>query len=313
MKRMNKLMTLAITAITIFAMQSCSKTQFQNGNLVGTWNMTKEVTSSTYVSDRPENAGTSSAIKVEETTELTFTPNGLTGTSEEVYSFDAAGTGGKTSEKYEQEFETDKVTTSTTIVDAGTTTSSITEADVTTTKTYSITFNKDKTFTMTNNSKTISVSNESNTGHDLKKTNTEETSMTASGSWAYIGADKNADEKNKERIGLWFTTSTSESTSENVKDFTDTDSSDDAIFDYSDDDNTSKTENEGTTTGKSTQPDMVWKMVEGSKDEMTVTFMYESSYEGESTSTTTDNSGTTATSSDSENTSTNVSTITFTK
>lgn len=311
MKTINKLMNLAVVATVIIAMSSCSKTQFQAGNLVGTWTMTSELVSETYVVDRPQYAGTSNPIKDVTSSELIYTPTGVTGVSTQTSTFDPAGAGGLSSSTFEQDFTATGVTIKNSSIIAGVSTITITEANIATSKNYSVTFNKDKTFSITNNTKTITSILDTQTGYVVNGKITEENNVLASGTWAYIGADKVAEEKNKERIGLWFTENTESSKDATVVTYTDTDANDPT--DYTQSNTTSINEYVSTENGKNSQPNMIWKMVESASGEMSVTYSYTSTATGTDTTTDTDVNGTTATSSTFTGTETSTNTVNFSK
>lgn len=310
MKSNYKTKTLAFAAIAILGIQSCSKTQFQPANLEGTWSMTSLVEENTSVSiyeDDLTNDGDLLKRQSEERMEYFGNANAI-GSSEEIRDYDATGfTKRETStDLYKNNY---LYTDYTELYNDNTSYTYKDTANTVTSRNITVVFNKDKTFTLTNTTKTESISQDDDIFRNRTYKEIFDNVSIMEGSWAFIGADKNIDLKNKERIGLWFNTTNSNSKSSYITTFVDNDLAD--LFDYTNE--SSVYESVASSTMKNTSPDMVWEMIEGDGKQMKVMFTYESSYDATDTNTYTVGNTTTTTTGISKNSETSLSTVTMSK
>lgn len=307
-------MALAIAVVALVSMESCSKTQFQPGKLVGTWNMsmmnTDDKSTYTYPNDP-----TVDGDLLENVNESSYTNSGTanrTGTTSSISTYDGLGLGLKTRTVTATIEGTTTYTTYTDVYTDGTTITTLDTASTESNTDYSITFNKDKTFSITTKNMNKDTYLDFNAAYNNTYTELSESTSTIAGTWAFIGADKNNDIKNKERIGLWFTSNSQDRVETDTDNYVDNDADD--FTDYTDLNSNVVYTSKGSYDSKSTEPDMVWEMIEGTKSEMKVTFMYSDSGTNLSTNTTTTGgTSVTTTTSDYKSTSESINTITFTK
>ena len=290
---MNKLSILAVIVIAIFGTQSCSKTQFQPANLVGTWTMTEmleEGTSKTVYVDNVITEGDQITRTSEYSRKFVGDAN-FTGTELFNRIYDGLGVGNYSFRDELYTYTGTKLFSQETGgYVGGATFENGDTSNYSRKKYYTITFNKDKTYTLVTTIKSTSSNTQTYSSHSYTFTNSEESVTTTKGSWAFIGADKNQDYKNKERIGLWKTSSVSNSSYAYAYVYTDLDPLDG--YDYSQDTYSSSSVSDYTDEeSKDTYPSMVWEMIEGSK-EMKVSFMYNGKGNGKETNTYIDNTGT---------------------
>ena len=265
---------IAIVVIVALSIQSCSKTKFYPANLVGTWNVSdsKEVGSSVTIYE-DDIASDGELLKQETSTDVTYTTVGKIGTEVQTNTYDLTGLikSVVTKTTFESGVEYEEVTTNmhdnTSVITRDTTRfNSI--------YTNKIVFNKDKTFTITTKVD-YSVKTEDIDGDSIKEVYDAKSIIveTRKGSWAFIGKDKNQDFKNNERIGLWIDNSDLNTTTTYKYTYTDLNTAD---LISAPDNTTYESVNLSSDVINTTQPDMVWEMVEGSKKEMKVTFIEDS-------------------------------------
>ena len=127
----------------------------------------------------------------------------------------------------------------------------------------SYTFNGDGTFTATSSVSTSMDINYIESGSNISEENTESSSTSITGTWAFVGGNKEDGYKNKERIALWYKTmdETSEST------YAGTYSSWNYSYDESE-------ESENSWAGSGTDPDETWVLVMLKGKEMKVRRIY---------------------------------------
>ncbi len=322
MKKINNLVVIAIIAIALTISQGCAKTEFHPSYLVGTWTMTSADIKSTNTNETPDDPLADGDLlkRVDESNynytgaygKMNSTYN-RTGSSKETRTYDGQPAGSIQEVIIESDVQ-GEVTYRTISTKAGNITV-VTKDTVNTVMTMgmSITFEKDKTFTFTNNSKTVTTSTTLVPSvYSIANNSTNDSKYSASGSWAFIDNDKNTDHKNHERIGLWFSKNKNNTTYSNSATYTDLDAAD--LLDYGSINNTANSTNtvyENTLTNSS--PDMIWEMVEGSDKEMKITYYYTSTNKSNNTSSTTTGSTTTTTTSSSTSSGESNNTITFTK
>lgn len=125
------------------------------------------------------------------------------------------------------------------------------------------TFNGDGTFTATSNMSTIMDISYIESGSTISEENSESMSTSITGTWAFIGGNKEDGYKNKERIALWYKTmdETTEST------YSGTYSSWNYTYDE-------ETASEDSWAGSGTDPDETWVLVMLKGKEMKVRRMY---------------------------------------
>lgn len=174
---------------------------------------------------------------------------------------------------------------------SGTTTSTTGSYSNTVTKTY--TFEKDGTFTLSSTSnKKVEETDDTNSAYKLVETETDDETVTAEGTWSFIGKDKTNEYKNKERIGIWYSTYNDNTVTENKDTYTDKNPND--FFDYSTMSSSNKSTDDDKKTVKDTNPDEIWEIVQLKNKEMKVIIIGTTTTNGTSTSSNTSGSTTTS-------------------
>lgn len=311
-------MNLVVVTFIVLTMNSCKKTQFQPVNLVGTWTMTEEIETSTSFKEILDNFGTNNPIKTETTTDLTYSQSGLTGQVTTRYFYDTAVTDGYVSYTEKEEFKNNTYVNNVTTdifqdsSNVATSSTSSFEADLQASKDYKITFNKDRSFTISNQAKIVYERKQGDTGYNSTTEVVKEKITEISGSWAFIGADKIAGEANKERIGLWFSNSNIEDINKTIETFVDSEPSDSIDFTLRNSDFVSNSKSFFVSNQVGT-PDLVWKMLEGSSNTMTITSVSNFDINEKLTSIIKDLSGTNTSIINLENNLNSINKITFSK
>lgn len=173
---------------------------------------------------------------------------------------------------------------------SGTTTSTTGTYAKTTTNTY--TFEKDGTFKLSSASKkTVEETDDTNSGYKRVETDIDDETVTAEGTWSFIGKDKTNEFKNKERIGIWYATYNSVKLKDSKDTYTDKNANDG--WDYATMSGSNKTTNDDKKTAKSSDPDEIWEIVELKNKEMKVLIAKTNTTNGSATSSNTSGSTTT--------------------
>lgn len=301
-------MNLAVIAIVVFTISSCSKTQFQPANLVGTWSMTTSLeegkNTETFEDDPTEDNET---LSTEFSYNLQYVKGGnATGSGTQTIIYDATGNDKKEVSLFTYgsgKLYLDK----TSYFNDNTTVNELTTLENTIKKEMTIEFSKNKTFTYT-----IVTIQESNSAiNDVSGTETSKDLSTVTetykGSWAFIGADKNVGSKNKERIGLWVSSTAKISKDAYTYKFVSTDPNE------PDENYTYDTESIGSNVQTNSEPDMVWEMIEGDGKTMKVLYGFDNSYNSTSTEKYSNGTTTNTMTTISKNTESSMNTVSFSK
>lgn len=271
MKRTNKLIILVLAAIILINIQSCAKTEFHPDYLLGTWTMTSltEETSTTQVfEDLPEEIYDGNTVKEVFTTKIKYQGTDVTGSSTKITDYDGNGSGAKKQEERRDIKGSTIYVTTNTINTDNSDTAIFDTLNFSSSRNYSISFKKDKSFILIDNQMLENKKEIENTQLSGVYINSHRSEHTYEGTWAYIGADKILEEKNNERIGLWF--SKDKHINEFIDDYKYFDKDLNDTYDPTKLNNTSTTIETTEDVIKSTYPDLIWKMVEGSDKEMTI-------------------------------------------
>jgi len=297
MKKINKLMTATLVLLVAFSIQSCEEKQFYPGNLVGTWSMTtQEMIGNSETIYEDDITIDDEIIKTESIYDLTYQSDGMHGTSTSTRTYDATGTVKSEVSKRTYEGGTVYREQTITLTDNSATIFKDTTVAVNNIS-YEVVFNKDKTFTITTLNNSESEFESSDSYEKSVYTVSTNNKDVQTGSWAFIGKDKNQDFKNNERIGMWLSKINTTNSSTYTATYTDLDTGDS----YPASDNT-KTVSEDVSSNviDNTEPDMVWEMVEGSKKEMKITYIDNSHTTGTATTAYTVGNTTTTTTANSD-------------
>lgn len=310
MKRINQLALFAIVLAGIFTTQSCSKTKFYPGKLEGTWNSTELVEKTTATNIYQDNpANDDDVIKTESTSETQYSSSGEgKASSKTTTTYDGTGTKKsiisdivtKDGVRYTTSTSNNTDNTSVIVIDT---------ANITFSKNVKVVFNDDKTFTMTTTSNETTTSVDEDASRKRTDETVRETTNTITGSWAFIGADDNKDFKSNERIGFWFTKDESNSKRTRTVVYVDKDPS--AGNEYQNETEVTTSELIGKI--KTSEPGMVWEMIEGDGENMKVTFVYETSRVRTSTTAYTVGNTTNTSTNTSNEEESNIATFTFAK
>jgi hypothetical protein len=178
-------------------------------------------------------------------------------TSKNTNTYDGQDASELTSSTSETERAGTKITQTYTSVAGGTTTTNTNTGDYTSEGSWTISFEKDGTFKMDKVMSTTETFTDVETGYTEVETEKETETTAITGTWSFIGKNKADEYKKKERINLWYGTSTTTVVTENTTVTTDTDSDD--LFDYASTSSSSSTETMSGTSDDST-PDETWEL-----------------------------------------------------
>lgn len=294
MKKFSKFLIAILAVLTVSAgFYGCKKgdedpgisLHGRKGRVVGEWTVSEMESKSdwTYTNSDPDpTAGSVDEIKNEGTSEMKYDGKAITESSTSKSTKD---NGNFTSTKTNSSGSS--TTQDVTVNSSGVSVTSTSSGNYSHTYDVKYTFEKDGKFKMTSTRKRTEEyksSEPTSVSHpvsewDRTATNTYDETVTTEGTWAFIGKDKTNEFKNKERIGLWYSSESTKTTNEDKTVYVDK-----AVGGtWSKSNITDKDDGTSSYTNKDSNPDEVWELVELKNKEMKVIASGKSTSDGSNT------------------------------
>lgn len=283
-----------ILALAAPMFQSCKKgdedpglsLKSRKGRLAGEWTVNTFEETTTDITNYTEDADATvvdELIKEEKTTTTSWDESSFSMTETTTETFDGDGkiwvetaSGWEEKSGHSQDISTVTASSGTVTFEdkqyySGGNTSESNTATYTASVTQTITFSKDGTFEMTtSNAMSYAQDDTDDSAYDVEYGGSENTDETITGTWAFLGAAKSEEWKNKERVALWFDATEGTQVNTDHQIYTDKDGTDG--FDYADLSTTDTETDAYSNTSNTSEPDMVWELVMLKSKEMKVVY-----------------------------------------